>query len=490
MERAGQYGLAQHTQWRHRSYEVGNDGNNKQYQFKSTHLVGTHQLRYGVDFQDISYNNINQRTGPTFTLSDGQQTATGAEISILPDDNFGRIYRVVRANLEIARVTTQEYLSFFVQDKFDIGDNLTISAGLRYEQQELVGNLESFKWDNNWSPRSGVIADPSGEGRSKLYANWGRFYAKIPNDLAARMLSADAGITIADYFDAGLTQPVPDGVEALDTTVHLSFAGLNAGTFDLDSKSTFLDEFVVGFEFEAIPELSLGVRYLYRNMPRILEDVGTAAMVDYFNGSVSPNVEYFLTNVNADTPSASPGTSFEDPLHTYHSFEFTGDKRFSDNWALLASYRYSRLRGNFEGFFRNDNGQSDPGITSLFDFPTDDPTYTAIGVPEFGFSGDIRFLGALGAGPLPNDRAHQLKLFGTHAWDSGLSLGGGFIIGSGQPLTAFAANPLYDSDGEIPEAPRGSGIETADDGFRTRTGARWESTYAPITRSTSASRGW
>ena len=42
----------------------------------------------------------------------------------------------------------------------------------------------------------------------------------------------------------------------------------------------------------------------------------------------------------------------------------------------MASYRWAKLKGNFEGFFRSDNGQSDPAITSLFDFPTNDPSYT------------------------------------------------------------------------------------------------------------------
>ncbi len=51
-----------------------------------------------------------------------------------------------------------------------------------------------------------------GNGRSKMYANYGRFYARIPNDLAARALSADDGVQRADYFDAGLTRPIPDGV--------------------------------------------------------------------------------------------------------------------------------------------------------------------------------------------------------------------------------------------------------------------------------------
>ena len=70
------------------------------------------------------------------------------------------------------------------------------------------------------------------------------------------------------------------------------------------------------------------------------------------------------------------------------------------------SYRCSRV-GTFEGFYRDDNGQSDPGITSLFDFPTNDPTYATVGATEFGFRGDVRYLGTAGIGPLPNNRRHR-----------------------------------------------------------------------------------
>lgn len=139
----------------------------------------------------------------------------------------------------------------------------------------------------------------------------------------------------------------------------------------------------------------------------------------------------------------------------------------TSNGALFASYRWSRLTGNFEGFFRNDNGQSDPAITSLFDFPTNDPTYSSAEARSLGFRGDIRYLGRAGNGPLPNDRTHQFKLYGNRGFGP-LTLGIGVVAGSGRPLTPFAANPFYDSDGEIPEAPRGSGLET-EDGFRKRT---------------------
>jgi len=132
-----------------------------------------------------------------------------------------------------------------------------------------------------------------------------------------------------------------------------------------------------------------------------------------------------------------------------------------------SSYRWSRLTGNFEGFFRNDNGQSDPAISSLFDYPTNDPTYATTGAQQFGFAGDIRFLGAAGIGPLPLDRTHDIKVFGTYAIDH-LNLSIGTEVESGAPLTALAAHPAYNAAGEIPLTPRGAGLQTSA-GFRTRT---------------------
>ena len=92
----------------------------------------------------------------------------------------------------------------------------------------------------------------------------------------------------------------------------------------------------------------------------------------------------------------------------------------------------------------------------------------AIGVPQFGYKGDIRFLGALGEGPLPLDRPHVVKVFGNYVFNFGLNAGVGLTMNSGKPLTGLAANPNYANGGEIPTTPRGAGIETVD-GFRTRT---------------------
>lgn len=455
-------------------FEPLNDGVNRQYQLKSTHFFsggGSHTVRYGVLFEDIDFDRTIQRTGPTFTLPNGQQTVTGAQVDILRDPVFGRIFRVSRANTTNTVESSQDYLSLFAQDTWQApGNRLTIRGGLRWDRQKLIGNLADFTWNKNFAPRIGATFDPIGDGRTKIFANWGRYYAKIPNDLAVRALSADAAVTRADYFDQNLTRPVPEGTVAAGQTRHFIQAGLEASMFDPSSHSTSHDEFLVGAEHEVLAGLNVGVRYIHRRINDILEDTGNAPIAAFFllPSSQLGSVEFFITNPSASTPVLFPqfGAAHEKPIFEYDAIEVNADKRFGDNWGLQSSYRWGRLEGTFEGFFRNDNGQSDPAISSLFDFPTNDPSYAQF-ASQLGLRGDVRFLGAAGQGPLPNDRRHQVKVFGNYAWDFGLNLGTGIIANSGQPLTPFAAHPVYTNAGEIPEAPRGSGIQTVD-GFRRR----------------------
>ena len=453
-------------------YEAGNRSLNNQWTIKATSFVGAHQVKYGFAYDDVTYSNVNQLTGPTFTAPDGRQTATGARVRILPDPDFGRIYRVAFANFNSGVETHQKYFNFFVQDSWKVGNRLTLNPGLRYEQEKLAGTIvKDFELKNNWAPRIGAAYDATGDGKTKIFGNWGRFYARLPNDVAARALSADVTATRADYFDAALTRPIPDGTLAGGVLNHFVLLNPSPSRIDPDAKLSYIDELVIGIEREVIANTSFGIRYIYRNAGRVFEDVGNTPAVAFDLGVPGAGgVQTMLTNPSSRSeilPAAEfLGARFDDPVHTYQAVEVTLNRRFVDNWSLMTSYRWSRLRGNFDGFYRDDNGQSDPGWTSLYDFPTNDPSYTAIGATQFGYEGDIRFLGQNGI--LPLDRPHQFKAFGNYAWDSGLSIGLGLNLGSGKPLTPLAANPIYGSGGEIPTAPRGSGIQTID-GFRRRT---------------------
>ncbi len=481
------------------AYET-DEGRNTQFSIKSTNLfsaAGNHQLRYGFGYEDIYYLQGLGRTGPTFTLSDGTQTTTGASVQIRPDANFGSIWRVTRTQIGPGRETSQKYWSVFLQDTWQIGERLTLRPGVRVDNQTLKGSEEfpvclsnqgfvgdvsgggtpiacEYTFGPLWAPRFGATYDLFGNGKTKLFGSWGRFYVKIPNDLAARALSADAGVTVADYFDAGLTRPVPNGTLALGTTNHLTIAGLHPATIAEGVNSTYSDEFVGGFEWEAAPRLNVGVRYVNRSIPVVMEDYAPSQVILYTYG-IPPSIEYIIDNITTQTPTTNPAdfglpfeqARFEDPTHRYQALEFTLNKSFSDNWSLIGSYRWSQLKGNFEGFHRSDNGQSDPGITSLFDFPTNDPSYTANGA-ALGFRGDIRFQGTtLGEGKLPNNRTHQFKVYTNRTFGS-LNAGLALNVGSGRSLTALASNPGYQNSGEIPETLRGGGFETVD-GFKSNT---------------------
>lgn len=469
-------------------------GSNLQYSAKSTHILngaGTHEIRYGVQIEDITFTRDSDYSGRNLALSNGRTTVTGGPIQIRSGGGV-TFYRATRGKLLPSAETIQDYSSFFLQDTWQVG-RLTLRPGVRWERQYLEGGDPSkgpalchvgdsrpgvgdgtgaaiacnFTW-TNVAPRIGASVDLLGDGKMKAFASWGKFYAKIPNDLAARAMSADSGITRQNFRDAALTQPVANGTSAFGFTTHLLLTSDHAATIDPESGSTYKNELVAGVEFDVLDNSNLSFRYVRRNMPQIVEDIGQLPIAGYF--LVDVPVDYFITNVNRDTTVVQCcgfTASFEDPVHTYDAFEVTLNKRFTGNWGAIASYRFSKLAGNFEGFFRSDNGQSDPAISSLFDFPTNDPSYKALAAVHGG-SGDIRYQGdTLGTGVLPNDRPHQLKVYGNYIWNE-LNLGLGFNAGSGRSLTSLASNPVYANAGEIPMTIRGGGMLTAD-GTATRT---------------------
>ncbi len=456
------------------SYDASTDGTSLQYEAKATWLLGSNEVRFGGSYMSTDMTESQAYTGPPITLPNGQQTTSGGAITILPDPQYGKIYRVTKGLLFSGQRSTLGYLGLFAQDRVQIGSRLTISAGLRYEQERMAGSAESFTFGDNWAPRLGFAYDPTGKGRFKVFGSLGVFYAQVPSDLALSAFSPFGRVSRADYFDAALTEPVPEGVKAAGSTTHFLTKGATAAIIDPTAKPGYIREGAVGFEFQAASELSVGMRYVHRETPRVLEDVTNAAMVLYLEHLPGlSNAQYVITNPRANYPATLNGVgAFEDPIHDYDAIELTADKRFGNGWALLASYRWSRLWGTYEGFYYNGLNQAKPGETKFDDYPTNDPSYTQVGVPQYGFTGDIRYLGRLGAGPLPNDRPNQVKLYATYAVPLGLDIGAGFSAVSGQPLTPMATDSVSGSIGYIPLAPRGSGMMTAD-GFKTMTPVVW-----------------
>lgn len=379
---------------------------------------------------------------------------------------------------------------------------------------DAAGNRISYSFTGNYAPRVGVTVDPLGRGKTKAYYNFGRFFEYIPLDLAERSLSAEQDFRNAEFIpefttvggvrrvvlnSRGTVNPIVDSAHFVSRAA----GGINSGVSVSGNNPTnpilpgtklgYAQEHILGFEQQFPRNFVLSLRYQDRRLKRIVEDAAVVApeAADFFGQA------YFIGNVTSQLDAATnpvsirftPGTTppagcnpsfinpdlgicyrtlgvngqgagdfvadgvadgFPDPVHIYKAFELELNKRFSNNWQLLSNYRISSLRGNFEGHFRNDNGQTDPAISSLFDFTEG----------EFGLLGDQNAIG-----PLNTDRTHTFNIYGNYLFSrdagflrqlSGLNLGLGIHGESGIPINKFNAHPVYDTPGEIPVGGRGS----------------------------------
>lgn len=135
---------------------------------------------------------------------------------------------------------------------------------------------------------------------------------------------------------------------------------------------------------------------------------------------------------------------FANAVRRYQAFELEVNKQFSRNWMMRSSLTVSKLYGNYLGAFRGDNGQIDPGISSLFDFT----------LGAYNLLGDQYRLGSLNT-----DRRYIANGFLSYTFDryavKGLTLGTGVRINSGTPISNFGNHPVYNNNGEVPVGGRG-----------------------------------
>ncbi|HEX7295924.1 MAG TPA: hypothetical protein VF251_09255, partial [Pyrinomonadaceae bacterium] len=175
---------------------------------------------------------------------------------------------------------------------------------------------------------------------------------------------------------------------------------------------------------------------------------------NYFYPNGAQSVCFAQTGIDPDTgntlvvPDGIPD-GFPDPVRNYKAFELELNRRFANGWQGFFNWRIAKLQGNFEGHLRNDNGQTDPGISSLFDFT----------------AGDLNLLGdQFAIGPLNSDRRHIVNVYGSYSFDkargwdtlNGLNLGANFRYETGLPINKLDPHPVYLNTGEVPIGGRGS----------------------------------
>jgi outer membrane receptor protein involved in Fe transport len=331
--------------------------------------------------------------------------------------------------------------SGYIQDDFKITRNLQINMGVRWDFQQAKSfdttYLKLNQFFPNAQPRLGFIWDFTGNGRGKFFANYAKFLeTPIPLDVNVRaggnLVQTDFNIN-ADQLNA---------IDGSTTLVDFGNLGGTATPVDPGLRPQTVDEFTLGGEYEVARNLTLGVRGVYRSQGNVIED-----------GSFDDGANYFLFNPGRRYAGSTEDKACSDPTigcfgrarRYYRALEFTATKRFGNNWQFISSYVYSSLIGNYEGLFRNDNGQSDPNITSLFDLVSLlNNTY----------------------GRLPNDRPHQFKFDGSYRWKFKLNTSASFRAQSGIPYNSLIPHPVYGNN-EGFEVQRGTAINPLTSSNRT-----------------------
>ncbi len=472
-------------------------------------LLGRHTFKTGADIEQNSYDRDIGYSGGSWTrqLVNGNWnvrnyfgiTDDGSEPCGVDADGDKMLdARCERADVLNASTTTRN-ISAYVQDDWAVLPNLVFNAGLRWEQQqvfvadEIAGQISfstgeripsmAFDLRNMLAPRLGVIYDPTQEGRSRLFGSWGRFYESMPMDINVRAFGGEVQQTKTLFNQEGC-DPTGGSQEGCMVAGQPRFLGSSDAASTPNLRAQYLDELVIGSEYELLPDFKIGASYSRRELGRIIEDVSNDGGTTYIIANPGVVDTQGIRDLRAEAEEIRANTGdmdlqkrlgcdasgdpvkcmnaraeyrdftagqfervgeFDAPNRTYNAITLTAEKRFSKAFFMNASYTYSKLRGNYPGLFSPDTGQLDPNLTSMYDLPQ---------------------LMANRYGDLSHDTPHLLKVDGYYTLDAGSKVGsftfGGTVrAASGMPHSALGAHVDY-GDGESFILPRGTVVELED----------------------------
>ncbi|MCA9719739.1 MAG: TonB-dependent receptor, partial [Myxococcales bacterium] len=347
------------------------------------------------------------------------------------------------------------------QDKMQLTSGLYLNAGVRWEMQDMRdinGNRALFIWDNI-APRISASYDWTQEGKSRLYASYGRFYRQLPLQLNSRVFGGLVNVT-RSYRAADCREPVTIGTTDHPTTVdsqpteycadfNVATTGLTVGSTVPRLRGQYNEQFQLGYEQEVVEDLLLGVRWAHNSLGRAVEDVSTNGGLNFLVANPGEAVsdsdiqakQQQCDELQGQYDGLEPddkqrdvvarelnrcnflvdafdkvGTLFNKPVRNYDAWTFTARKRFAKNWLLRGTYTYSRLIGNYDGSVDRNTGAINLGASTQYDIPE---------------------LVRNSYGPLFNNRPHTVRVDGFYTFDlrknGRLTTGVSFRFLSGTP---------------------------------------------------------
>lgn len=334
--------------------------------------------------------------------------------------------------------------AIYIQDSWTIGQKLTLNLGVRTES-EYVPSLAytdpqykdykpiQFGFDKKLAPRLGAVYDVFGDSSLKVFASYGRYYDVMKLYMAEGAYGGFkwwSSYYNLDIFDFTQIAKSGDPLNKADQAAGGKYMGsTNARTVSWDTTDTDLkpvaqDEYSLGAETKISEELSFSARFVYKSLIRTIEDVGVL-MTD---AQGNESEQYYIANPGEGwVLPVGQGTGRFDPKfwpspkakREYLGLNLALEKRFGNNWQGGINYTLSSMKGNCGGLSSSDeNGRNSPNVERYWDLWFE--RYDIKGNPLDG--------------PLPSDRTHYFKVYGSYAFPFGLTAGVVAYGRSGLPL--------------------------------------------------------
>ncbi len=344
------------------------------------------------------------------------------------------------ANAPIAALNAtpkHQVKTLYVQDRWTVSNNVTLNLGVRWDNQEIFDSsgIKQIDMKKDFAPRLGFTWDPSADNRSKVYGSYGQFYEEIPMDLVIRSYSYERQPNIINFSP---TDFHPDPLAEADYGTPSKILGGFTEPADPNLQNQYVSEYILGAEREVIPDITVGVKAIYRSYGRVIEDFLCMSDGTYCIGNPAQGIMKRIYTLDYSQTFPAP-----EAKRTFKGVQLDVTKRFSNNWQMMASYLYSKLEGNYDGEYAPfTNAGADPNISAAYDYY------------DF-FTNGTDLSKITNSGYLSNDRRSQFKVSGVYITPFKLSIGFSAYYRTGTPLSRMGYSDAY-SRYEFFLTPRGS----------------------------------